>query len=410
MNLAPKDVERVIRLNRQLMMYVFRKLWEIEGLRYQNWSDVPVERQRTVRTEFAANPDIIRRYVEQNPDKLSAADLAVVSSWRHCIAGKFVVMRETATHTILQEAEGARRAFAVKGLQDRIVAILNQQLPCIVYCILLPYEGHITYDGLLEKYNLAITPKMAAFLEHLCKTKVKSDGLFSRFVDGRPVASSFELPPALQLQPTHEPITPPLVVPLFTREPAATAPSEPVKKKKAAAKRTAKKAAATPKSEADVVLQAVLDLIEPFCRDRLNPEYAEMCRKLAEKLARKRPSPLLKGRVNTWATGIVRTIGWVNFLDDRTQSPHMRMPEIDKAFGVGESTGQGKAKEIRKLLKIRDFDLEWTLPSRRDDNPNTWMINVNGFVLDARILKLEYQEEAFRQGLIPYVPGERKTT
>ena len=36
-----------------------------------------------------------------------------------------------------------------------------------------------------------------------------------------------------------------------------------------------------------------------------------------------------------------------------------------------------------------------------------WMISVNGFIVDARRLKREVQEEAFRKGLIPYVPGEK---
>ena len=33
-----------------------------------------------------------------------------------------------------------------------------------------------------------------------------------------------------------------------------------------------------------------------------------------------------------------------------------------------------------------------------------WMIEVNGFVIDARFLKREIQEEALRKGLIPYIP------
>ena len=35
-----------------------------------------------------------------------------------------------------------------------------------------------------------------------------------------------------------------------------------------------------------------------------------------------------------------------------------------------------------------------------------WMIEVNGFVVDARHLRREIQEEAYRKGLIPYVPGD----
>ena len=62
--------------------------------------------------------------------------------------------------------------------------------------------------------------------------------------------------------------------------------------------------------------EEIAGLVDAFCREHLNEEYADLCRRLTEKLARKRPSPLVSGKPNTWACGIVRTIGWVNFLDD----------------------------------------------------------------------------------------------
>ena len=74
---------------------------------------------------------------------------------------------------------------------------------------------------------------------------------------------------------------------------------------------------------------------------------------------------------------------------------------------MAESTGQGKAKAIRELLQIRQFDFRWMLRQRIEESPLAWMISVNGFVLDARRLKREVQEEAFRKGLIPYIPGEK---
>lgn len=153
--------------------------------------------------------------------------------------------------------------------------------------------------------------------------------------------------------------------------------------------------------------QAVVEiagLVTAFCREHLHEEYADLCRRLTEKLARKRPSPLVSGRPNTWACGIVRTIGWVNFLDDPSQKPHMKLTAIDKAFGVGESTGQGKSMLIRKMLKIGAMDPQWSLRSRMDRNPLAWMIQVQGFLVDARFLKREFQEEALRKGLIPYIP------
>lgn len=151
-------------------------------------------------------------------------------------------------------------------------------------------------------------------------------------------------------------------------------------------------------------IDEIIRLVDAFCQEHLNDEYADLCHRLTVKLARKRPSPLVSGKPATWACGIVRTVGWVNFLDDSSQEAHMKLTSIDKAFGVGESTGQGKSMLIRKMFKIRPMDPEWSLQSRINRNPMAWMIQVNGFLVDARFLKREIQEEALRQGVIPYIP------
>src|SRR3954469_23018134 len=153
---------------------------------------------------------------------------------------------------------------------------------------------------------------------------------------------------------------------------------------------------------------AVVGLTDAFCREHLNEEYGALCRKLAGVLARKRPSPLPSGKPETWACGIVRTIGWVNFLDDRSRTPHMKLTAIDKAFGVAESTGQGKSKAIRTMLRIRPFDHRWTLPSRMDDISMIWMLEVNSLMVDVRHAPREVQEIAFNKGLIPYIPADRQ--
>jgi hypothetical protein len=155
------------------------------------------------------------------------------------------------------------------------------------------------------------------------------------------------------------------------------------------------------------VLDLIVTMTDQFCREKLNEEYAVLCRGLAEKLARKRPSPLLGGKPETWACGIIRTIGWVNFLDNSSNKPHMKLTAIDKAFGVAESTGQGKSKAIRTMLRIRQFDHHWTLPSRMDDSLMIWMKEVDGFITDIRRYTREIQEIAFEKGLIPYIPADQ---
>lgn len=171
--------------------------------------------------------------------------------------------------------------------------------------------------------------------------------------------------------------------------------------------RSKKPAASGGTADVKAAFEAIVGMTDAFCRDHLNDEYAMLCRNLAAALARKRPSPLLRGQLETWAVGIIRTIGWVNFLDDRSNKPHLKLPVIDKAFGVAESTGQGKSKTIRSLLKIHQFEPKWTLPSRLDDNPRVWMASVNGFIIDLRYAPRELQVEAFEKGMIPYIPADR---
>ncbi|MCB8943412.1 MAG: hypothetical protein H6658_06630 [Ardenticatenaceae bacterium] len=154
--------------------------------------------------------------------------------------------------------------------------------------------------------------------------------------------------------------------------------------------------------------EAITALTDGFCQTKLNEEYADMCRQMAAKLCRKRPSPLAKGRAHNWAAGIVHAIGTVNFVFDKSQIPHIASPDISDYFGVGKSSPASKSKEIRDLFNISLMDPEWTLPSRMDSNPMAWYISVNGFIMDARSAPPEIQAAAFAKGLIPYIPADRK--
>ena len=146
-------------------------------------------------------------------------------------------------------------------------------------------------------------------------------------------------------------------------------------------------------------------LIAPFCDEYLNDEYKALCLHALEKLCRKRPSPLLSGRARTWAGGILYAVGQANFLFDKSQTPHMKASELAERIGVGNSTLSAKAKELQKMLKINFYSAEWALPSLMERNPLIWMVQVNGYVMDARSLPLEAQILCYEKGLIPYVPA-----
>jgi len=152
----------------------------------------------------------------------------------------------------------------------------------------------------------------------------------------------------------------------------------------------------------------ITSISDVFCKEYLNDEYAEMARKMTATLARKRPSPLVNGQAKSWAAGILYTLGQANFLFDKSQTPHMRADELCKKIGVSQQTASGRAQKIKQTLKIFQMHPDWTLPSRVDDNPMIWILQINGYMVDIRSMPREVQVIAFDKGLIPYIPADRE--
>jgi len=154
--------------------------------------------------------------------------------------------------------------------------------------------------------------------------------------------------------------------------------------------------------------ERVVALIDSFCAQYLNEEYAQLSRELAAALARKRPSPMARGQPEIWACGIVYALGTVNFLFDASQKPHIRADALCAAFGVKQSSGSNKARFIRDMFGMFQFDPDWCLPSMIDRNPMVWFLSVNGLIVDIRRMPREAQVVAYEKGLIPYIPADRE--
>lgn len=152
--------------------------------------------------------------------------------------------------------------------------------------------------------------------------------------------------------------------------------------------------------------EQIVQRTDAIAGEHLNSEYADYARRMAAALARKRPSPLESGQPRTWAAAIVYAVGWVNFLSDPAQDPHLSTADLAEKSGVGESTIAAQFRKIRNALGLRRFAPEWTLPGKLADNPLVWLLTVNGLPMDVRHAPREVQEAAFDAGLIPYIPAD----
>jgi hypothetical protein len=367
MLLGPQDVELFFRLHRTLMFFVNQRLKVIPAnpATPNEFAALSPEVQCKVRDALSARLDLIESFVDENPAQLEHDELDIVRSWRYLVAGRFYVFRELKKHTMFLTTTAPAVAYGVLALSQPFEELIGPHLPVMAQTVLLPFKDKIVYDGLMNRYNITFGPGIRRSLNETFKETKARHGI----VTSLPMSEK-PLPPK---RPKAMPVPKPLS-----------------------------------KDEKDEALGVIIGLIDKFCKEHLNEEYAVLCRKLAEKLARKRPSPLLQGSPNAWASGIVRAVGGVNFLHDKSQTPHMRSTDIDHYLGTSPSSGAVKLAAIRKMLRIYQLDPHWTLPSRLVSNPFVWMLEVNGLQVDIRNAPREVQEIAFNNGLIPYIPADRQ--
>ena len=127
------------------------------------------------------------------------------------------------------------------------------------------------------------------------------------------------------------------------------------------------------------------ELLKAFCSAKLNDEYFELAEKLLGKLARKRHVPFETGKVEIWAAAIIHALGIINFLFDKSQTPHVTVREINDFFGTNDSTVGNKSKDIRDMFKLRRWDDEFLTQKMQKQNPlRRLMMLPNGMIIFRR--------------------------
>lgn len=123
------------------------------------------------------------------------------------------------------------------------------------------------------------------------------------------------------------------------------------------------------------------EMTAAFCQQHVDGEYERLCRKLIEKMARKRTVPFLSGRLDIWAAAIIYALGSINFLFDKSFRPHATTDAICDYFQVSKRTVAQKAKLIRDMFKLEYFNPEFSTERMVKNNPLAQLAMVDGFVI-----------------------------
>ncbi len=135
----------------------------------QEYEGLPSQQKVKVRQALWQHPEWIEAYVQANPDNLSDEALAIVRGWQKRLMGKFYILRYLKHHAIFLQGE---RVYGVKALYEPLDMVLQRydRLPIMVEAVLLPFKGHIIYDGVLHPYNIALGAGIRAGLNETYMT------------------------------------------------------------------------------------------------------------------------------------------------------------------------------------------------------------------------------------------------
>ncbi|TMD45358.1 MAG: hypothetical protein E6I90_07465 [Chloroflexi bacterium] len=178
MQLSPHQTERFYRIWFALFHFVNEQRQLVPRL-----PDVPTEGSISppdafkLRNALWADETLRERFIATNPVGLPAADLAVVESWRYRLAGTFFIVRHLKKFSVFLVDQPLEHAYGVLGLVSPIEEIVGPVLPLLVQAVLLPFEGQIIYDSLLQPYTVTFGANIRHRLNETYRTIQEREGI-----------------------------------------------------------------------------------------------------------------------------------------------------------------------------------------------------------------------------------------
>jgi len=375
MNLSQNEVEIFYKLWYSLIWGINEKHQIVPAFKKPVYGErVNEEPFISVRSKLWENPQWIDDFLRDNEfGELTETEYGILKDWRNnFIKAQFLIMKHLKIYSVFMTFESPAKLYGVCGISNPIKETAPYDVPYMVDAVLLPFKDKIIYDSFLGAYPVSFG-------------KGYRDSFKKAYDEAKKIVGITEIMGVA-----------PMPVKPAEKKPKSKKPASPV---------VDTKGANVPKGMSARYME-IAGIIEKFCDEKLDAEYKEICLRALAKLCRKRPSPVETGKARTWACGLVYAIGSNNFIFDKSQPINMTAAEISEWFGLSKNTAGGKAAEIKNLLDLSYRNTEFLLKSHIDDNPMIWLLSVNGFYVDIRKMPRGAQEEAFRKGLIPYIPAD----
>ncbi len=153
MRVSEQDLQLFYKLHPALLLYADQKLNMLDCSSTEEIIELPPGEKMAIREALYDRIDLIDSFVHENPFNFSSEELDIVLSWKHLVRGTFILFRYLKNYAVFLSNDSPPRAYGVLALTDEFSDMLGSP-PIMVETVLLPFNGHIIYDGLMYTYPL----------------------------------------------------------------------------------------------------------------------------------------------------------------------------------------------------------------------------------------------------------------
>lgn len=122
---------------------------------------LPLKSVASISSKLWENKDIIDEFVLSGFKKMDEEEIAIVSSWKRAIHGKFIVDRHMRKGSVLVSISN-NEVYVVKGIYSSWREMLEGgPMPQIVEATLMPFKDAIIHDGIVAPYNVCLNRNMS---------------------------------------------------------------------------------------------------------------------------------------------------------------------------------------------------------------------------------------------------------
>lgn len=177
MKLSEKDGKRFYDLWLPLLDYVNEKRGVNSSLRDIQLSDyLDPNEVKEVSDVLWADVGIIDEYLK-DAEAISVTDRELITSWKRCVSGRFVLERILKKGAMLISVED-EEVYQVSGIVSTWDEMFGYaRLPLMIQATLIPFENVIISDGLIQTYNVIIGGNMARVFKDTYMAAKKSGTL-----------------------------------------------------------------------------------------------------------------------------------------------------------------------------------------------------------------------------------------